>query len=56
METTFRAKCVCKNDFQDERYGTGIRIHNVRKQQSEETEKKMVIEGKCTVCGIIRKA
>lgn len=35
-------KCNCKNKFQDEKYGKGMRVHNKMK---EETKKY-----RCTVC------
>ncbi|MFA5379637.1 MAG: hypothetical protein WC455_28020 [Dehalococcoidia bacterium] len=39
------AKCDCKNEFQDARYGKGIRVHNSM-AESKETSKM----GRCTVC------
>jgi len=37
------AECTCKNDFQDEKYGKGIRVHNL-------TVGKDTREARCTVC------
>lgn len=35
-------KCNCKNDFQDAKYGTGMRVMNLSKDDKR---------GACTVCG-----
>jgi len=35
-------RCNCKHEFQDSRYGTGLRVHNVKKDGAKAT---------CTVCG-----
>jgi len=35
--------CGCKSEFQDQKYGKGIRVHNII---SKETNK-----ARCTVCG-----
>lgn len=40
MSATIIKSCTCRNEFQDERYGAGMRVHNARKDGS----------GKCTVC------
>lgn len=37
-------KCKCYSDFQDERYGYGMRVHNVGKRQGS----LRII--RCTVC------
>ncbi len=37
-------KCNCKNDFQDERYGKGNRLHNERGGKNRGSYR-------CTVCG-----
>ena len=34
-------KCICKNEFQDEKYGKGMRVHNEKKDGTF----------RCTVCG-----
>lgn len=47
-ETTKIAKCDCKSEFQDQLYGKGMRLFNLRDQ------KKHPHEGKCTVCGTKR--
>jgi len=41
------AKCKCKHAFQDEKYGLGVRVHNIADKQSTSVQKK----GRCTVCG-----
>jgi predicted SprT family Zn-dependent metalloprotease len=33
--------CTCKHEFQDQRYGPGMRVHNPRKEKTYA----------CTVCG-----
>lgn len=35
-----KRKCLCKNEFQDKKYGVGIRLHNRYK-----------LGHRCTVCG-----
>lgn len=42
-------KCTCKHEFQDARYGKGIRVHNKIKSKSSGME-----EFRCTVCGTVR--
>ena len=37
--------CSCKSDFQDKRYGSGNRIHNLSKDAKKAT---------CTVCGKVK--
>lgn len=34
--------CKCEHQFQDERYGKGMRLHNISKDGEKAT---------CTVCG-----
>ena len=53
MENTIKLSCTCEHKYQDEKYGRGIRLHNVTLRVG--TVKKE-IEGKpsaarCTVCG-----
>lgn len=42
------ANCSCKNNFQDERYGKGKRVFNLREGN------KTGSEYKCTVCEAIK--
>lgn len=35
-----RKPCTCKSDFQDQKYGKGIRLHSIAK-----------VEYRCSVCG-----
>ena len=37
--------CTCKSDFQDERYGSGMRVFNERISGSKSSG------WRCTVCG-----
>ncbi len=37
-------RCTCKHDFQDKRYGKGVRIHTVGGEKDRRVYK-------CTVCG-----
>lgn len=39
-------ECVCKHEFQDERYGRGMRVHNPCKQENSTAFR-------CTVCGMV---
>ena len=40
------AKCTCAHDFQDARYGRGVRLHNPATGKSGEMDAL-----RCTVCG-----
>ena len=40
---TKKIKCNCENEYQDKKYGPGIRVHN----QTEKNDKKVY---RCTVC------
>lgn len=40
-------RCTCKHEWQDEKYGKGLRLHNAKKE-----DKKYV----CTVCRMERGA
>jgi hypothetical protein len=42
MADTALITCTCKSDFQDERYGKGVRVANV------DSKKTTYV---CTVCG-----
>lgn len=42
--------CDCRHDFQDERYGAGRRVANLR-AKIEKDEREV----RCTVCGRIHK-
>lgn len=46
MSGTVIKKCSCSHEYQDKRYGTGMRVHNVGKKPP--TGSAFV---KCTVCG-----
>jgi len=37
--------CTCKSEYQDKRYGRGLRVHNEAKSS------KAAGVGRCTVCG-----
>jgi hypothetical protein len=41
MQTTIK-KCTCKSDYQDKKYGAGMRVHNLNKDETKAV---------CTVCG-----
>jgi hypothetical protein len=45
-ENTKVLRCSCQHDYQDETYGVGLRVHNL----------KMNGQYACTVCGTIRGA
>ena len=41
-----KVPCTCQHEFQDQRYGRGVRIANPVK-----TDPKQPKMGRCTVCG-----
>jgi hypothetical protein len=41
-KTTTLIKCDCVNAYQDERYGQGMRVHNLMKGEPK--------RGRCTIC------
>jgi hypothetical protein len=43
MATTKIVNCTCKHDYQDSKYGAGMRVHN-------RSDKDTSVY-KCTVCG-----
>lgn len=43
-------KCDCKNPFQDEKYGYGVRVHNLCNGGKMEATSG-VQQARCTVCG-----
>lgn len=45
--STVIAHCTCKSDWQDERYGKGKRVFNMKKDKNKH-------EGRCTVCASVR--
>lgn len=42
--TTRKMRCSCEHDYQDEKYGRKIRLHN-------KLSKKAMKNWRCTVCG-----
>ena len=40
-------KCNCQSEYQDKKYGPGMRVHNVGKKGGTKS-------AKCTVCGTIK--
>lgn len=42
------AKCECKNAYQDEHYGQGVRVHNLMGKTKADSNMK---QGRCVVCG-----
>lgn len=36
--------CTCKHEWQDQRYGRGLRVHNQKKN----------LDWRCTVCGNVQ--
>ena len=49
MATTVILPCNCKSEFQDTRYGKGMRLFNISQKKGEKSPKK-----KCTVCNSIK--
>jgi len=43
-------KCICENEFQDERYGVKMRVMNPTRKKTPTSPQ----EYRCTVCGKIR--
>ena len=43
-------KCTCKNEYQDKKYGEGMRVKNSTKG-FDETREESSIAYRCTVCG-----
>lgn len=54
MGDVIKIPCTCEHAYQDEKYGKGIRVHNVCMQT--DTTKKVqtgkVMAARCTACGI----
>lgn len=44
------AKCNCASDYQDKRYGQGMRVHNPMRKKTPIAPQ----EYRCTVCGATR--
>ncbi len=42
-------RCSCKHEFQDERYGRGMRVHNPCSDKGPRSG-----QATCTVCGVAR--
>lgn len=49
VDMTRPLKCTCKHEYQDERYGKGIRLHNRIKMGTPANG------WRCTVCGNVKK-
>lgn len=45
-----RISCKCNNEFQDKRYGIGVRIANTTKKQDKD-----FCEVRCTVCSALQR-
>ncbi len=48
--TTVILPCTCRSDYQDQRYGRGMRVHNVSGKHDPNTPPKK----RCTVCGVLK--
>lgn len=44
------AACDCKHPFQDEKYGQGVRVHNLMNGGKADAATGLA-RGRCTVCG-----
>lgn len=42
-------KCTCQNEYQDNKYGKGMRVHNPVKQKTSGPK-----QYRCTVCGDVK--
>lgn len=49
MTSTKKMKCNCRSEYQDNKYGTGIRIFNKMADKKGFGE-----QYRCTVCGTVR--
>ena len=47
--STMVLKCKCKHEYQDKKYGNGMRVHNRTRKQSENS-----YAYRCTVCGDLK--
>lgn len=48
---TTKKACGCKNEYQDQKYGVGIRLMNYLQKAG-----KALNSVRCTVCGTVRDA
>jgi len=48
MAATAKVNCKCAHEFQDERYGKGVRVANATQKKNEKQT-----EVRCTVCKAI---
>lgn len=57
MENTVKLPCQCKNTFQDDRYGLGIRLHNatIRAGTLKKENDNQFTSARCTVCSDVKK-
>jgi len=54
-ENSKKIRCFCISEYQDKKYGKGIRVHN-KKGSGKDSGKttKVHIEYRCTVCGNVK--
>lgn len=45
MHNTIITPCVCQHEYQDSKYGQGMRVHNISQKKGEEEKHT------CTACG-----
>lgn len=45
---TTRQKCKCTHEYQDQKYGKGVRVMNATERQNENK-----IDVRCTVCNTV---
>lgn len=46
MTTT--KQCTCKSEYQDRKYGKGVRVMNILQKAG-----KLLNSARCTVCGVV---
>jgi len=52
MSLTEIRHCSCKHEYQDQKYGKQMRLHNIRiKRDNKSTDKH---GSRCTVCGTVK--
>lgn len=45
-----KKQCTCTHEYQDQKYGDGIRVHNPLAKKKEQPQ-----QWRCTVCKAVRK-
>lgn len=54
MADTKIMACKCESEFQDKRYGNGLRVHNKCGSAAKSKNQSSTITWRCTICGATR--